>query len=308
MAPLSSLEASRRISSLEPATGTVAVCRAGLFQFAAKQQFTNGPIQSRALFWCKSGHGEIMVDGARFTLEPHDLYLLPWNRRITYLPALRDPMYTAHVHLVPWYRHGAPWFPNVPHNENERDFDSPDRRDLDWLGRKGVVRLHARTDDTLGRLIDYAARWYLESKREEPEARALGFLLVQEIVKAASKAVVPLSSRPEELRRLMVHIENSFQFAPGIGDLATIIARSRSHVLKLFRRHLGVSAKGYIIARQLREARELLISTTLSVAEISGNVGFSDPYHFSKLFRRHVGLSPRQFRATHGPFAAQPRL
>ncbi|MSU49662.1 MAG: AraC family transcriptional regulator [Opitutus sp.] len=83
--------------------------------------------------------------------------------------------------------------------------------------------------------------------------------------------------------------------------------RSRSHVLKLFRRHLGVSAKGYVISRQLREARELLLGTTLPVSEVGKAVGLPDPYHFSKLFRKHVGLSPREFREQHGPFSTPPK-
>lgn len=284
-----------------------AVCRAGLFQFAAEQQFTNSCVQSRALFWCKSGRGEFKVDGVRHGLEPHDLYVLPWNRRITYLPSSREPMYTAHVHIVPWYRPGAPWVPNVPHEAGEPEFDSPNRRDLAWPNVAGVFRLRTEADEPLGRLIDYTVRWFLQSKREEAEARALGLLLVRELLRATSKLASPAANRPEELSRLLVHVDRGFHLAPRIDDLAAIIGRSRSHVLKLFRRHLGVSAKGYVIERQLQEARELLLSTTLPVAQVGKAVGQPDPYHFSKLFRRQVGLSPRGFRAQHGPFSTRPK-
>jgi AraC-like DNA-binding protein len=287
--------------------GAAAVCRAGLFQFAARQQFTNGCVQSRALFWCKSGKGEFVVDGVRYSLEPHDLYVLPWNRRITYLPSAVEPMYTAHVHLVPWYRPGAAWVPNVPHEKGEPEFDSPDRGDVPWPLAPGVVRLRTETDEPLGRLVDYTIRWFLQSKRDEAEARALGLLLEREVLRTASALTARVASRPEELSRLLVHVERGFHLAPRIEDLAAIIGRSRSHVLKLFRRHLGISAKGYVIARQLQESRELLLSTTLPVSEIGKVVGLSDPYHFSKLFRRHVGISPREYRAQHGPFSTPPK-
>ena len=293
--------------ALRPADEAPAICRAGLFQFAARQQFTNACVQSRALFWCKSGHGEFVVDGVRHSLEPHDLYVLPWNRCITYLPSAHQPMYTAHVHLVPWYRPGAPWVPNVPHEAGESEFDSPDRHDADWPGIRGTVRLHTQADEPLGRLIDYTVRWYRETDRDEAEARALGLMLVREIFRACAAAVAPVASRPEELQRLLVHVERGYQQAPTVKDLAAVIGRSRSHVLKLFRRHLGVSAKSHVIGRQLQEARELLLSTTLPVGEVGKSVGLPDPYHFSKLFRRHVGLSPREFRVKHGPFSTPPK-
>lgn len=290
-----------------PKAGGPALCRAGLFQFAARQEFTNACVQSRAFFWCKSGRGEFEVNGVKHRLEPHDLYVLPWNRRITYFPSVEDPMYTAHVHLVPWYRAGAKWVPNVPHERVDPEFDSVDRRDLDWPLPPGVVRLRTESDEPLGRLMDYAVRWYLQSKRDESEGRALGLLLKRELFRTAEKMVEPAESRPEELERLLVHIEKGFQLSPRVEDLAAIVGRSRSHVLKLFRRHLGVSAKGHVIGRQLREARELLLSTTLAVAEVGKAVGLSDAYHFSKLFRRHVGLSPREFRSQHGPFSSPPK-
>lgn len=287
--------------------GGPAVCRAGLFQFAARQRFTNGCVQSRALFWCKSGRGAFELNGVKHRLEPHDLYVLPWNRRITYLPSSDDPMYSAHVHIVPWYRNGARWVPNVPHERNEPEFDSVDRRDVPWSLANEVIRFRVEADDPLGRLMDYAIRWFLQSKRDESEGRALGLLLKRELFRTAENRVEPPESRPEELRRLLVHIEKGFQLSPRIEDLAAIVGRSRSHVLKLFRRHMGVSAKRHVIGRQLREARELLLSTTLAISEVGKAVGLSDPYHFSKLFRRHVGLSPREFRAQHGPFSSPPK-
>ncbi len=284
-----------------------AVCRAGLFQFSAEQGFANGCVQSRGLFWCKSGRGEFTVDDVPHRLEPHDLYVLPWGRRIAYRPSAEAPMFTSHVHLVPWYRPGARWMPNVPHERGEPERDSPDRRDVQWPGLEGVVRLRLETDEPLGRLIDYAVRWYLHSPRDEAEARALGLLLVRELMRAVTGAVAPAAHRPEELERLIVHVERGFHLGPRIEEMAALVGRSRSHVLKLFRRHLGVSAKQHVIDRQLREARELLLSTTLPIGEVGKAVGLADPYHFSKLFRRHVGISPKEFRAEHGPFSAPPR-
>lgn len=284
-----------------------AICRAGWFQFAPQQQFTNRCVQSRGLFWCKSGRGEFVVDGVTYPLEPHDLYVLPWNRCISYRPSTQEPMYTAHVHIVPWYRPGAAWVANVPHEKGESQFDSPDRADADWAALRGVVRLHALAEERLGHLMDYAVRWYVESDRAEPEARALGVLLVREVLRTAAESVVPGTNRPEELRRMLVHVERGFHLAPTVKDLAAIVGRSRSHVLKLFRQHLGVSAKEHVLGRQLREARELLLSTTLPVSEVGKAVGQPDPYHFSKLFRKHVGLSPRQYREQHGPFSTRPK-
>ncbi len=284
--------------------GATAVCRAGEFQFAPNQSHINGCVQSRALFWCKSGHGTFTVNARSYTLEPHDLYVLPWNRRIAYQAGPRDPMFTAHVHLIPWLRPGSPWVANVPHEVDEPLFNSPDRGDVFWPKLEGVVRLHVEAETSLGRLINYVTRWFRESPRREDEGRALGLVVLSELERLANASTTETGRRPEELTRLLVYIDRCYHEAPTVERLASIIGRSRSHVLKLFQRHLGVTAKSFIIARQMREARELLISTTLSISEVGRLAGLPDPYHFSKLFRRMVGMAPREYRAQGGPLPA----
>lgn len=285
-------------------SGTPAVCRAGEFQFAPLQSHVNGCVQSRALFWCKSGYGSFKVNGERFSLEPHDLYILPWGRHIAYQAGQREPMFTAHVHLVPWLRTGAPWVANVPHERSEPLCDSPDRRDVAWPVFDRVVRLHLEAESSLGRLINYVTHWFRESPRREDEARALGLQVVRELERFAWSGGRSNERRPQELQRMIVYIDRCLSESPTVDQLAAIIGRSRSHVLKLFQRHLGVSAKGYILQRQMREARELLHSTTLSIAEVGQRCGVPDPYRFSKLFRRIVGLPPRAFRESGGPLPA----
>lgn len=278
-----------------------AVCRAGYLQFSGDRIFTNSRVQSRAFFWCKSGKGRFIVNGTECTLAPGDLYILPWDRTIRYIPDRKDPMYTGHVHLVPYYRPGSAWIPNVPHRAGDTAYNSPDRHDANWPDLQGVVKFKISGNDDIALLLDYTIRRFLRSRgSDEAEARQLGHLLLAELIRLQVVQGTEKPSYPEELVRLIAHIESAYMRSLAVTDLAAIIGRSCSHVLKLFRTHLGTSTKNYVIKRQLQAANELLLSTTKSIAEIGQAVGISDPYHFSKLFRRHMGLSPRLSRHNHG--------
>lgn len=52
----------------------------------------------------------------------------------------------------------------------------------------------------------------------------------------------------------------------------------------------------YIRDLRLKEARHLLKSTRMQIAEIAYKTGFSDPNYFSRAFHRFCGKSPRDFR------------
>ena len=92
--------------------------------------------------------------------------------------------------------------------------------------KRGAVLLRTEADEPLGRLIDYTIRWFLHSPRDEAEARALGLLLVREVLRTAAALVGPGTSRPEELTRLLVNVKKGFHLAPRIENLAAIIGRS----------------------------------------------------------------------------------
>lgn len=64
----------------------------------------------------------------------------------------------------------------------------------------------------------------------------------------------------------------------------------------LVKSQLGISAGTLIKNRIILEAERLLLHTTLSVTEISYELGFSDNSHFGKYFKSVNGISPKSYR------------
>ncbi|MEM7550487.1 MAG: helix-turn-helix domain-containing protein [Bacteroidota bacterium] len=56
------------------------------------------------------------------------------------------------------------------------------------------------------------------------------------------------------------------------------------------------SPKEVILKRLLLESQKLLLSTGLSSAEITYEIGFSDPSYFSRFFKKNTGISPLRYR------------
>lgn len=97
-------------------------------------------------------------------------------------------------------------------------------------------------------------------------------------------------------RRLRREIELSYRRTRRVEDYA---ARLECSVRTLTRACLAVtgrSAKQVIDDRVTLQAMRLLAATELPIAEIGGELGFSEPTNFGRFFVREVGQSPGAFR------------
>jgi AraC family transcriptional regulator len=72
------------------------------------------------------------------------------------------------------------------------------------------------------------------------------------------------------------------------------------HFSRLFRRQTGQSPWQYVLDRKVEHAKELLLSTTMSVKEIAAELGFPNQDYFAKMFRKRCGAAPTVYRGRAG--------
>ncbi|KSV70249.1 hypothetical protein N183_29375 [Sinorhizobium sp. Sb3] len=71
---------------------------------------------------------------------------------------------------------------------------------------------------------------------------------------------------------------------------------SLTHLNRITRVIMGLSAHEMISRKLIGEARRELVFTRASVQEISFRLGFADPAYFSRFFLRQTGMTPRAWR------------
>jgi AraC family transcriptional regulator len=85
-----------------------------------------------------------------------------------------------------------------------------------------------------------------------------------------------------------------------VDDLARAASFSKFHFSRVFQRVTGVSPGRFLSAMRLQEAKRLLLSTSLSVADITFKVGYNSVGTFSTRFKESVGLAPTEYRRLNG--------
>ena len=126
-------------------------------------------------------------------------------------------------------------------------------------------------------------------------------LLSSEAEPKPENAAVPYSFRPGGLarwqaRRTLTYIEDNLGAKLNVGQLAALVALSKSHFSRSFSRAIGFPPMVYVAARRIEQAKRLMLSTREPLSHIALACGFSDQPHFNKLFRRRMGMSPGIWR------------
>ena len=116
----------------------------------------------------------------------------------------------------------------------------------------------------------------------------------------------------ERIGRARQLIDRAYSEPLDLDRLASEACLSPFHFHRLFRREYGETAHQYLTRRRVERARDLLITTELSVTDICLEVGFTSLGSFSSKFRRHAGHPPSHYRrrvlASLGVLAPRPQL
>ena len=81
-----------------------------------------------------------------------------------------------------------------------------------------------------------------------------------------------------------------------IEELARGLCTNYSLFRRAFKKYTGLSPMQYHTSLRMKQAVYLLTNTSLSVKEISFNLGFCSVFYFSKLFKEKTGRTPSDFR------------
>lgn len=141
---------------------------------------------------------------------------------------------------------------------------------------------------------DDKVEWFLTSKWpiRDRASKILGTIGVSRHLNQSQRKTLPL----RELSIPIEYINQHFDEAISVADLARACNCSVSALERRFKKHLGKTPVQYIKEVRLDHALRLLRETAKSVGTIALETGFGDHSHFTRAFTRHFEQSPREAR------------
>lgn len=170
---------------------------------------------------------------------------------------------------------------------------------LDWTTiEPGVMRLTVREVPTQQQIIQQFHRTHrcamsAGALRDRIAMNALEALLLMCEQVNPNQNAHTIDAR---IRQAMDHVTRHLDQKITLDVLADLTGLSASRLGHRFREVVGVAPMEFVERQRIDRAKQLLTMTSLSIKEISGQVGYETQFYFSLRFKKKTGKSPTTFR------------
>ena len=171
-----------------------------------------------------------------------------------------------------------------------------------WAASAGPGFFTRDTGGLSARLRGLADR-LVELMLAEPAAGAaqqalLAELMVGVIERFADwRGVSPCARLDWRVRRAIATMRQGPADVPDMAELARASGLSRAHFFRLFAQTTGMAPRMFANMLRLESAMAEVMAGERALAEVSDELGFSVPAHFTRFFRDHAGAAPSEYRA-----------
>ncbi len=100
-----------------------------------------------------------------------------------------------------------------------------------------------------------------------------------------------------ECTQIKNYLDSNYSENITLDTLADITHMNKYYMAHAFTKYTGLSPINYLLKRRIQEGKNLLESTTHSIAQISEMLGFSSQSYFSQAFKKATGKTPIQHRS-----------
>jgi len=103
-------------------------------------------------------------------------------------------------------------------------------------------------------------------------------------------------TRDHRIHRAISYLRNNIGTELDVDKLAVEACLSRAHFFKLFQQCTSLTPNLYLNVLRMNAAFTGLTQTTVPMAKLSEDLGFSAQSHFTRFFQQHAGVNPSQYR------------
>jgi len=157
---------------------------------------------------------------------------------------------------------------------------------------RSIYEMQATIKKIFGEELDIYAEMTAKSVVEEKKSYT--YFIFKSIAIYASDRKHNQNTKVYE--KIRTFVAENYNKELSLDKVAEVVGLSPSYLSFIFKETSGVNFVDFINEYRLEKARELLTTTSMTVAQVAESVGYMNANSFSKTFKKYIGVAPGQFR------------
>ena len=247
------------------------------------------------LFFCESGHIQITAGEQHFTLEKNSLLYVP-SGQVYILGEPDDMARLIGINFDFTFEFSDMCTPISPAIHRD-GFDTSKQLEIavfeDFKNFETPFLLHGQSE--IGSLIYNILNEFNTAAIHHAHVESA--IMRQLLILAVRSATLGTDKAPRKTVNVVIsYIQSHYMEDLSNADIGQALNFHPNYLNRLMIKHAGRSLHQYLLYYRLTKALDKLQSTSLSVAEIAEESGFTDTGHFTKSFKKQFGCSPKEMR------------
>ncbi len=241
-----------------------------------------------------------------FHSHPHyEIYFLTKGSRLFFLNNSLKRINAPDIVVIPpcvMHKTEGDAFERFNINVSEKYLDDFEKQVLSKIALKHLKPDQKQTEELIGvmnRLLSIDKKSKYGEKNLHTVFSYLLFLLNGETNFSEENTHLDKPVVPPLLLNMVDYITNNYNAVITLDSLSEKFFVSKGSIIYNFKRYANDSPIDFVINVRIAKAKEFLLTTNMSVGEISEKCGFSSSNYFGLIFKQKEGLAPAVFRKYH---------
>lgn len=146
-------------------------------------------------------------------------------------------------------------------------------------------------------ISEFMCEWFSPSLVSSDIMSSLLTLILLELINVYKNDVTHQknSQQNKSIIAILHYIENNFQTC-NLKDTANFFNLNANYMSNLLKKNTGYSYRELVLHQRINSAKQLLRNSSLSIVEISNNIGYQNVSFFYDKFAKEVGCLPSEYR------------
>lgn len=249
------------------------------------------------IYYVFEGTAQVLMPDGIKTLRPGYLYFIPPYTMHSDICTSIFSHYYVHVYEDPNSKFSIFEELSLPFEVEAHPLDLQlMRRMMDMNPQMRVPQSDPESYDDHQSLLSNLQLNVTRPLGDKMESRGTLYILMSRFMQFAQRKN---DINDDRIRKSLSYIRRHIGDEIDVATMAEMAFMSKDHFIRVFRLQTGSTPMAYIIRKKMESAELQLITTDISVKQISTHLGYNDQSYFIKLFKKHTNLTPQQYREIH---------